>query len=128
MDIFKYQIKGGGRRKKQSTQNTPDKKATKPLPYVKAPMGWLARAAQCSPKALHVAVILHYQSSLEKSKTVKFTRKHRECFGIAAKAARRALQGLENAKLVKVKRPRGGAPIVTILDGPDYRDIFKSHQ
>jgi len=83
------------------------------------PLNWLAQAARCGSKALHVAIILWYRAGLKRSPTVKIPRWTADKFGLRRHAKTRGLKALERAGLVRVKRQQGCSPEVTLLD---YKD------
>jgi DNA-binding MarR family transcriptional regulator len=88
--------------------------------FVKGPIPgeWLSRAAALPGKSLHVALAIWYLAGRSKCRTVKLTRQVLSRFGVLPDANRRALQRLESAALVTVKRSPGRAPIVTIEAAP----------
>jgi hypothetical protein len=87
--------------------------------YVRTiPLTWVVQAAGLPGKALHVGVVLWYLSGVKKSCTVKFTPSQTNRFGVNRETSRRALQALEKAQLISVKRSGRKSPIVTILPAP----------
>ena len=80
------------------------------------PLIWLARAACCRGKALHVAIILCYRAGLQKSDTIKVPGWTAKKFGLDRHAKTRALKALEQAGLVSITRRQGCSPQVTLLE------------
>ena len=80
------------------------------------PLEWLIEAAKLPGKSLHVGVVLWFLSGLKKSREVTFAPSRRREFGIGRHASYRALKCLEMAGLVRLKRKRGRAPLVTIVE------------
>ncbi len=83
------------------------------------PLYWLAKAACCGGRALHVAAILWYRAGLENRRTVKIPRWVADKFGLSTDAKSRGVRALESAGLVSVKRRTGCSPVVTLLEGRD---------
>jgi DNA-binding MarR family transcriptional regulator len=80
------------------------------------PWPWLT-AAGCLPgKALHVAIVLWHIVGLRKSRTVKWQPSKAKPFGMDRHTLYRALNQLEKAGLISVKRLKGRSPIVTLLE------------
>jgi hypothetical protein len=86
--------------------------------FLKGPvlLNWLARAACCRGKALHVAIILCYRAGLQKSDTIKVPGWTAKKFGLDRHAKTRALKALEQAGLVSITRRQGCSPQVTLLE------------
>ena len=80
------------------------------------PLPWLARAARLPGKALAVGLAAWYLAGMAKSRTVKLTRATLDQFGVERKAGYRAVEKLESAGLVSVRRHRGRSPVLTIND------------
>ena len=101
---------------------SPDKKGAprhkKGVHFLKGPvlLNWLARAACCRGKALHVAIILCYRAGLLKSDTIKVPGWTAKKFGLDRHAKTRALKALEQAGLVSITRRQGCSPQVTLLE------------
>jgi len=101
---------------------SPDKKGAprhkKGVHFLKGPvlLNWLARAACCRGKALHVAIILCYRAGLLKSDTIKVPGWTAKKFGLDCHAKTRALKALEQAGLVSITRRQGCSPQVTLLE------------
>jgi hypothetical protein len=87
------------------------------------PLGWLSRVARLSNKSLHVGIALWYLRYLTDSKAVKLTPKTLEIFGASRWTARRALNLMEEEKLVTVDSHAGRSPLVTIIDTEDITGI-----
>ncbi|MDB3945439.1 hypothetical protein N9444_05970 [Gammaproteobacteria bacterium] len=81
-----------------------------------APLLWLAQAARCGGKALHVAIILWYRAGLQKSETIKVPGGTAKLFGLDRHAKTRGLKALEQAGLVSITRRQGCSPQVTLLE------------
>ena len=88
--------------------------------FVKGPIDlpWLKRVAALPGKTpLLIALALHYQSGLSKSKSgLRLTSKLRGEFKIPDRSARLAVKTLETAGLVSVERNPGQCLKVSILD------------
>lgn len=80
------------------------------------PLAWLSAAGRLSGKALAVGIVAWHLAGLTNKRTVKWRSKKAKQMGIERHAAYRALEALENAGLIKVKRHLGRTPIITILD------------
>ena len=80
------------------------------------PWDWLSAASHLPGKALHVSIVLWRLVGLEKKRTVKWRPSEATSLGLDRHAVYRGLTALEGAGLVSVKRARGRAPEVTILD------------
>jgi hypothetical protein len=88
-------------------------------PYVqRIPVAWLQVAAKLPGKSLHVAVVVWYRWHLEKRPAISLTKSKLARFGVERHAASRALDRLETAGLVNVKRAKGRSPRVTIVSVP----------
>jgi hypothetical protein len=70
---------------------------------------------------LHVAIAVWFMAGLRKSRTVPVSNVTGLQFGLDRNAKYRALEWLENAKLISVERRVGRAPIVTILEPPSEK-------
>jgi hypothetical protein len=62
-----------------------------------------------------------FMAGLRKSRTVPVSNVSGLQFGLDRNAKYRALEWLENAKLISVERQVGRAPIVTILEPPSEK-------
>jgi hypothetical protein len=106
----------------KSTAPSPDNKGLprhkKGEHFLKGPVPliWLAQAARCGGKALHVANILWYRAGLKKSATIKVPGWTAKLFGLDRHAKTRGLKDLEEAGLVSVTRRQGSSPQVTLLE------------
>jgi hypothetical protein len=81
------------------------------------PLSWLTAASMLSGKApLTVGLAVWFEAGRRKSKEVKLTSDILERFGVNRKAKYRALNSLEKAGLVRVRRAPRRNPVVTILD------------
>ena len=79
------------------------------------PWAWLCRAGELPGQALAVGICLWFRSGIERSLTIRLSRKWPGEMGVEKDAARRGLRQLEDAGLVSVVRKRGCAPLVTII-------------
>ena len=85
------------------------------------PVAWLTVASNLPGRSLHVGVALWHAAGLQKSRVVPLGNISAETFGLNRNAKYRALQWLEEARLISVERNLGRAPLVTILDaGGEY--------
>jgi hypothetical protein len=80
------------------------------------PLNWLTTAAQLPGKALHVSVELWFQAGLKESRHIKLSTAHLLKYGVKRNSIYRALEKLEAAHLISVKRHRGRLAVVTLLD------------
>ena len=110
-----------------------NKKGRSPIPrhlpgqhFLKGPvpLDWLAKAACCGTRALHVGIILWYRVGLEgsRSSSTKIPGYVAKNFGLDRHAKTRGLRALEKAGLVTVKRETGRSPVVTLLEAPECPD------
>jgi DNA-binding MarR family transcriptional regulator len=88
--------------------------------YLKGPVPWewIAATADLPGKAWLVGLCIWRLSGAKNSKTVRLGNADLKPLGIDRAAKSRALQALENAGLITVKRDPGRFPIVT-LQAPD---------
>jgi len=75
---------------------------------------WLCAAAQLPGKALHVAIVIQFQTGLARSQTVTLSSQELSRFGVKRTTGYRALEELHLAGLVNVERGKGKLPRVTI--------------
>lgn len=81
------------------------------------PWAWLQRAAECSGKALHVAVYLWWLAGMTNSAEVKVSTTSLEKeLGVKRHSAGRALRCLAAARLIKYKPCCGRKPRITICN------------
>ena len=80
------------------------------------PLPWLCTAAQCSGKALHVALALWFQVGVNRMNRLSLSYRLLREFGVGRHAAYRGLRALEQAGLITVSKGRGRSPIVTLLE------------
>jgi hypothetical protein len=81
------------------------------------PLPWLTLASKLAGKApLAVALAVWFEAGRRKSKEVRLTTAILERFNVNRKAKYRALEELEKAGLVRVRRESRRNPVVTILD------------
>jgi hypothetical protein len=85
------------------------------------PLDWLSSAAALPGRSLHVAMAVWFMAGLRKSRTVPVGNVTGLQFGLDRNAKYRALEWLENAKLISVERQVGRAPVVTILEPPSEK-------
>lgn len=87
--------------------------------FLKRPIsyGWWSAACRLPGQALAVASVIRLQSRFGPEVRLGLAELGRD-LGIHPSAARRALKALGQAGLVRIDRPTGGKPIVTILDRP----------
>jgi hypothetical protein len=84
------------------------------------PWSWLKRAMTLPGKALAVGLMLWLQRGMARRRTIPFCLAHAAANGIPEATARRAIQNLEKARLVTIRRKPGRGLEVTILDlSPD---------
>jgi|JYMV01.1.fsa_nt_gi DNA-binding MarR family transcriptional regulator len=69
-------------------------------------------------KALHVGIALWHLAGMKNTGEVKLSGKLQRKMGIQRTTGYNALNALEKAQLVSVKRHQGRNPIVTILKAP----------
>jgi hypothetical protein len=82
------------------------------------PMGWLARAAPLPGRSWHLACAVWFELSClqKRTVTVRLSSRTRRWFGLTTDTTfRRALNHLERAGLIRVKRLPGHCPRITIL-------------
>ena len=81
------------------------------------PLLWLTAAAQLSGKApLAVGLAIWFESGRRKSNEVKLTSAILQRFAIKRKSKYTALNSLEDAGLIRVRREPRKNPVVTILE------------
>ena len=80
------------------------------------PFRWLARAACCPGRALHVGILIWFRAFLTKTQPVTIPKHTREAFGLDRKALNRGIDALASAGLVRVERATGNSPRITVLD------------
>jgi hypothetical protein len=81
------------------------------------PLPWLTAASMLPGKApIVVGLALWFEAGRRKSRDVKLTSAILERFGVNRKAKYTALESLEKAGLVRVRREPRRNPVVTILD------------
>ena len=76
---------------------------------------WLLKAMALPGKALHVGLMLWREAGCANTLTVRFCLTRAAAQGIPVKTARRAVQALERAGLVAVRRMPGRGLEVTLL-------------
>ena len=80
------------------------------------PLVWLAMAAKCPGKSLHVAVVIRFLSGLKRTPTLQLNTQYLRYFGVDRYSTYRALRWLEAAGLIEVERKSGTLPVVTIRE------------
>jgi hypothetical protein len=106
---------GKPRTKEKAPRHKPGEKFLKgPVP-----LAWLASAARLPGKALHVSIVLWFMAGLKGTQTVSLPKAALQLFGVNRNAKYRALNLLEEAKLIEVERHIGRNPQVTLLDAGD---------
>jgi hypothetical protein len=81
------------------------------------PLPWLTAASELAGKSpLAVGLAVWFEAGRRRSNEVKLTTAILKRFGVKRKAKYRALQSLETAGLVRVRREPRRNPVVTILD------------
>ena len=85
--------------------------------FIKGPIPWewVQRAALQPGKSLHVSVAIWFLAGLKKSHEFSLSQSVMRDMGVKRHAAYRALEQLERAKLIEVKRKRGANPMIRIL-------------
>jgi hypothetical protein len=85
-------------------------------PFVKVPLRWASKAAQATntTKAM-VWIRLRHATWEAKSSTVSLANVRLKKDGVTPWLKRRALHELEAAGLIRVERPPGKAPVITVL-------------
>lgn len=95
----------------------PKKKITGEFLKGPIPLPWLTLASKLAGKApLAVALAVWFEAGRRKSKEVRLTTAILKRFNVNRKAKYRALESLEKAGLVRVRREPRRNPVVTILD------------
>lgn len=89
---------------------------------VTLPVRWIERAASLPGKALHVAMVLLYLTSLRKSPEVRFSQSTLKRFDTSRDASYDALTRMAAAGLVQLKKSPGRAHVVVLL-GDDGRPM-----
>lgn len=93
------------------------------------PLSALAAAGRLPGRTLHVALVLWFIAGVESRRAALALRPSvLKCFGVDRHAAYRALAQLEAAGLVTVRRARGRAPVVTLLDAPAFGTISRTDE
>ena len=82
----------------------------------KLPMAWVERAMRLPGKAWHVATALWWMTTVQRKRTVTMSLRRLERWGVTPRAGARALDMLERAGLVAVKRRFRKAAEVTWLE------------
>jgi hypothetical protein len=86
------------------------------------PWKWITEAARLTGRALHVAIAVWFLAGLTIKRTIKLSPTVLRELGVKRRTGYRALEALEKAGLVSVKRHVGRSPIVTLLDARDKCD------
>lgn len=83
------------------------------------PMDWIHAAGKLPGQALRVALELWFLAGCEKTGSIRITNARLVKLGISCNTARRAIQQLEDAKLIGVERPDGRSLVVTLNEVPE---------
>lgn len=111
-------------RRKQGPGKSPSEFLKGPIP-----LAWLTAAAKINGKApLAVALALRFEAGRRKSREVTLTTAILERFDVNRKAKYRALNSLESAGLIRVRRRLRRNPVVTILDLTEIPDCSGSSE
>ena len=86
------------------------------------PVAWLTAASNLPGRSLHVGVALWHAAGLTRSLIVPLGNIPALEFGLNRNAKYRALDWLEDARLISVTRKPGRAPVITILQAEDGHD------
>jgi hypothetical protein len=86
------------------------------------PLAWLAVAARLPGKVLATALAIWFDAGRKRRAEVTLTHAILQRFGVNRKAAYRALEAMQKARLIAVARHPGRSPVVTILDCPESGD------
>jgi hypothetical protein len=85
-------------------------------PFVKVPLRWASKAAQATNTAKVMVWIRLLHATWEaKSNTVSLANVRLKKDGVTPWLKRRALHQLEAAGLIRVERPPGKAPVITVI-------------
>lgn len=82
------------------------------------PWDWLELAGRIPGKALLVGLLIWREAGCVKRRTVRLCLARAAALGMHRDTAKRALQGLEEAKLISISRRPGRALDVTLLEAP----------
>ena len=95
-----------------------------PGTYIRGPipLEWLKAAAALPGKSLHIGLALWLLAEIEKSRTIALSNLQASYFSVDRNAKYRALDWLEKAGLIKVKRNPGQSPIVTLIENQSSDD------
>ena len=96
------------------------KRARRQGEFLKGPirLEWVCQAARLSGRALAVGLALLFKAGVSGSEEdIPLAPQLLERFGVSRRSTYRALESLERAGLVKVKRHRGRCPRVTVVKG-----------
>jgi DNA-binding MarR family transcriptional regulator len=84
---------------------------------------WLTTAGRLPGRALQAALVCQHLGRLKKSRRFRLEGALLKEMGVSRQSVYRALDRLERAGLLQVKRKQGRCPIVTILDLPRSASI-----
>ena len=95
-----------------------------PGTYIRGPipLEWLKAAAALPGKSLHIGLALWLLAEIEKSRTIALSNAQASYFSIDRNAKYRALDWLETAGLIEIKRKLGQSPIVTLIENRSSND------
>ena len=94
------------------------KRSPRQRPFFAGPvdMEWLAHAAKLPGAALQVALMLCHLGKLGRETWIPLSNAVMGSFGVSSDAKTRALEVLEQAKLIELKRHAGRSPRVRLID------------
>jgi len=125
IDIDNLKLPSANINEKSSGKPNPSKKLKLPKHkegqrFLKGPVpwDWIIIASNLPGKALHVGIALWHLAGMKNTGEVKLSGKLQRKMGIQRTTGYNALDALEKAELVSVKRHKGRHPIVTILEAP----------
>jgi len=95
-----------------------------PGTYIRGPIPfeWLKAAAALPGKSLHTGLAIWLLAEIEKSRTIALSNAQASYFSVDRNAKYRALDWLETAGLIEVKRKLGQSPLVTLIENRSCDD------
>ena len=86
--------------------------------FLKGPIAWvwLVQAGRLAGSALHVALAIRLLTGMTKNPKVRVGPKYLREIGVSRNAGYRAIDKLEQSGLITVKRSRGRAPEITVVE------------
>jgi hypothetical protein len=85
-------------------------------------LSWLAKANRAHVHGLALALLIKRQIDLEGEEPVTLSEETYDHLGVSRQSRYRALQGLEDAGMVRVERGHGRLPRIWLLEPPDNRE------